>query len=54
MVKLTTKCTFKFINRFLKQVDGCIMDGSLSVTFRDIYMVKMENEIVMPSFIEGL
>ena len=30
------------------------MDGSLSVTFRDIYMVKMENEIVMPSFIEGL
>ena len=45
LVKLAMKCTFKFNNRFLKQADGCIMDGSLSVTFSEIYIVKMENEI---------
>ena len=42
-------CTFKFNNRFLKQVDGCTMGGPLSVTFSDIYMVKMENDVVIPS-----
>ena len=25
LIKLTTECTFKFNNRFLKQVDGCTM-----------------------------
>ena len=54
LVKLAMKCTFKFNNRFLKQADGCIMDGSLSVTFSEIYIVKMENEIAVPSFIEGM
>ena len=39
-------CTFKFNNRFLKQVDGCTMVGPLSVTFSDIYMKKMENDVV--------
>ena len=47
--KLTTEYTFKFNNRFLKQVDGCTMGGPLSVTFSDIYMVKMENDVVIPS-----
>ena len=49
LVKLATEYTFKFNNRFLKQVDGCTMGGPLSVTFSDIYMVKMENDIVIPS-----
>ena len=49
MIKLATECTFKFNNRFLKQVDGCTMGGPLSVTFSDIYMVKMENDVVIPS-----
>ena len=49
MIKLATKCTFKFIRRFLKQVDGCTMGGPLSVTFSDIYMVKMENDVLVPS-----
>ena len=35
--------------RKLKQVDGCTMGGPLSVTFSDIYMVKMENDVVIPS-----
>ena len=49
LIKLATECTFKFNNRFLKQVDGCTMGGPLSVTFSDIYMVKMENDVVIPS-----
>ena len=49
LIKLATECTFKFNSRFLKQVDGCTMGGPLSVTFSDIYMVKMENNVVIPS-----
>ena len=46
LIKLATERTFKFNKRFLKQVDGCTMGGSLSVTFSDIYMVKMENDVI--------
>ena len=49
LIKLATECTFKFSSRFLKQVDGCTMEGSLCVTVSDIYMVKMENNVVIPS-----
>ena len=49
LIKLATEYTFKFNNRFLKQVDGCTMGRPLSVTFSDIYMVKMENDVVVPS-----
>ena len=49
LIELATECTFKFNNRFLKQVDGCNMGRPLSVTFSDIYMVKMENDVVIPS-----
>ena len=47
-IKLATECTFKFNSRFLTQVDACSMGGPLSVTFSDIYVVKMENDIVIP------
>ena len=49
LVKHATECTFKFNNRFLKQVGGCALGGPLSVTFNDIYMVKIGNDIVIPS-----
>ena len=49
MIKLATECTFKFNNRFLKQGDGGTMGGPLFVTFSDIYMVKMKNDVVIPS-----
>ena len=48
LIKLATECTFKFNNRFLKQVDGCTMGGPLPVTFGDTYTAKMEN-VVIPS-----
>ena len=46
LIRLATECSFKFNNRFLKQVDGCTMRGPLSVTFSDIYMVKMEDDVI--------
>ena len=48
LIKLATECTFKFNSRFLEQVDYSTMGGPLSVTFSDIYMVKMQN-VVIPS-----
>ena len=41
-------CTFKFSSRTLIQVDGCSTGGALYVTFSDIYMVKTENDVVIP------
>ena len=49
LIKLATECTFKFNSRFFRQVDGCTMGRPLSVTFSDIYIVKMENDILTPS-----
>ena len=46
---LATECIFKFNSRFLKQLDGCTMGGPLSFSFSDIYMVKMDNDVVIPS-----
>ena len=46
LMKLATECTFKFNSRFFKQMDACTMGGPLSFTFSDIYMVKMENDVV--------
>ena len=48
LVKLATECTFNFNSKFLKQVDGCSIEGPLSVTFSYIYAVKMENDVVIP------
>ena len=48
LTKLTTECTFTFNNKFYRQADGCAMGGPLSVIMADIFMVKMENDIVKP------
>ena len=47
LLKLATECTCIFNHKFYKQIDGCTMGGPLSVTFSDIYMIKMESEIVI-------
>ena len=49
LIKLAIEYSFKFNSRFFKQAYGCTMGGPLSVTFSDIYMVKMENDVVTPS-----
>ena len=45
--KITTENLFQLNSKFFKQTDGCAMGGPLSVTLSDIWMVKMENNIVM-------
>ena len=48
MYKLTTENTFIFQNKFYKQTDGCTMGGPLSVIMSDIFMTKLENDVVRP------
>ena len=43
------KVTFTINNNFYKQTDGCKMGGPLSVIFSDIFMIKMENDTVIPT-----
>ena len=33
----------------MMQIDGCPTDGHLSVVFSDIYMCKMEEDVVVPA-----
>ena len=44
--KITKDCTFQLCFKFYKQVDCCEFGGPLSVTLSDIYMAKMEDDIV--------
>ena len=46
LIKLTTEATFTFNSKFCKETDGCTMGGPLSVTLSDIYMTKMERDVV--------
>ena len=48
LYKLTTEVSFQFNYSFLKQTNGCTMDGPLSVTLADIHMIRMETDIVVP------
>ena len=48
LIKLTKECTFLVNNRLNKQIDGCPMGGPMSVVFTDIYMCKMEDDVVVP------
>ena len=49
LLKLTTENTFMFDSNFYKHIDGCTMDGPLSVIFSDIYMTKTEKEVAKPT-----
>ena len=46
--KLTKESVFSTNNRLIKQTDGCPMGGPISVVFSDIYMCKMEEDVVKP------
>ena len=47
--KFTQECMFTFNNRPIKQVDGCRMGGPISAVFSNIYLCKMEEDIVIPA-----
>ena len=48
LIKLTKECTFSVNNQLIKQIDGCPMGGPISVVFAEIYMYKMEDNVVAP------
>ena len=49
IVEKTTECTFKFNSMSSKQVNGFPIGRPLFATFSDIYMVKMETNVIIPS-----
>ena len=55
ILKTWYRMQFQFNNRFLKQVDDYTMGESLSFSFSDIYLFKMENDIEKLSwrFVDG-
>ena len=48
-LKLAAEVTFTINNNFFKQTDECAVGGPLLVTFSDIFMIKMENDIAIPT-----
>ena len=46
--KLYKACTFLADGRLIRQVDGCAMDGPISVVLSNIFCVKMEFDVVWP------
>ena len=48
LYKLSSQCVFSVNNQLIKQIDGCPMGGPISVVFSDIFMNKMERDIVIP------
>ena len=48
LIKLTKEFIFSVNNRLIKQIDGCPMGGPISVVFADIYMCKMEDDVIAP------
>ena len=46
--KLTQNCVFNVKKKVIKQVDGCLMGGAISVITSDINMNRLEKERVMP------
>ena len=49
LFKLTKGCVFSVTGKLLKQVDGCPMGGPISAVFSDIFMCKMEFDVVVPA-----
>lgn len=46
--KLLTEVTCTLDNGFFKQIDGCTMREPILVTISDIYIIKMEENVVKP------
>ena len=48
LLKLTPESAFIFNMKYHKQTDGCTKGGPLSVLFSDIYMIKLEKDVILP------
>ena len=48
LLKLTSESTFMFNDNFYRQINGCTMGGPLSVIMANIFMTKLELDLVVP------
>ena len=48
LLKLTKECVFSVNNKLINQIDVCPVRVPMSLLFSDIYVSKMEEEIVAP------
>ena len=48
LLKFATECKFTFLNNLYQKTEECATGGPISVTFADIYLVKLGNVIVAP------
>ena len=48
LLKLTCENVFMFNDQFYRQINGCTMGGPLSVIMANIYMTKLEIDVVIP------
>ena len=46
--KITTEISFQLNSKFFKQTDGSTWGSPIPVTLSDIWMVKMESNIIIP------
>ena len=49
LFRLTKGCIFSVSEKSLKQIDGWPMVGPISVVFSDIFMCKIELDVVVPA-----
>ena len=49
--RLTGECIFSVNGRLMKQIDGCQMGGPLSGRLADIFMIKLERNVVVPAIL---
>ena len=48
-VKLSKECVFSVNSHLIKQIYGCPMVVPVSVVISDIFMCKMEEDVVVPA-----
>ena len=47
--KLIADCLFTFNNKLYKQINGCAMGNPLSVILANLFMAKLERDVVDPA-----
>ena len=53
-VKLSKECVFSVNSHLIKQIYGCPMVVPVSVVISDIFMCKMEEDVVVSHFLQML
>ena len=49
LFKLAKRCVFLVTEKLLSQVDICPMDGPISVVLADVFICKIELDVIVPA-----